>query len=82
MSTANLKSEFHKLIDEIKDETILESFFGAIKDLANRKQGIDIIDELSSKQQKRLMQSLAQKETDKTISNDQMKKEILQWLGK
>lgn len=82
MNTAKLKSEFHKLIDTIKDETILENFLEAIRDFTRRKQGVDIVDELTGKQKKRLMQSLEQSKTGKNISNGHMKKEIMQWLSK
>jgi len=83
MNTAKLKSDFHKLIDTIDNETILKSFMGAMSDYVSpAKSGIDIIDELTDKQQRRLKQSLEQGKTGKIITNEQMKKEIRQWLAK
>lgn len=82
MNTTKLRLEFHKLIDDIKDETILESFFSVINDLVKNNPKKDIIDELNLKQRKRLIQSLKQSKNGEVISHKQMKKDLVQWLTK
>ena len=78
----NIKTDFHKLIDKIENPDILENFYSAMNYYVNKKGSVDIIDELTEKQQKRLAASVKQAETGKTITNAQMKREIKQWLTK
>ena len=78
----NIKTDFHKLIDKIENPDILENFYSAMNYYVNKKWSVDIIDELTEKQQKRLAASVKQAETGKTITNAQMKREIKQWLTK
>lgn len=82
MNATKLKSDFHKLIDGIHDEDVLQSFFGALNDYVNTKMKTDIMDELTEKQKKRLKQSIVQSKTGKIFTNEQMKLDIRQWLAK
>jgi len=76
MNTIQLKSEFHKLIDTIEDNHILEEFYEILNGYKNQKKEIDIIDELTSIQQKRLKESIEQSKQWHTLSDNEMKKEI------
>jgi len=82
MTKDKLKSEFHKLIDNIDDERLLENFYYAISDYSKQNKSIDIIDELTEKQRARLMSSIEQVSESNTICNDKMKEEIKGWLSK
>jgi len=82
MDSAKIKTNFHKLIDKIDNPDILEIFFGAMSYYADKREAVDITDDLTSGQRKRLSASLRQAEAGKTITHKQMKREILQWLTK
>ncbi len=77
-----IKTDFHKLIDKIENPDILENFYSAMNYYVSKKENVDIIDELTEKQQKRLAASIKQAEKGKTITNAQMKREMKQWLTK
>ncbi|MEP7146476.1 MAG: hypothetical protein ABI792_05665 [bacterium] len=80
MSKEEIKSELHKLIDKIDDETLLETFYTALSDYDPNNRNTDIIDELSQKQENRLAESIHQVSEDDTINNDKMKDEISKWF--
>lgn len=82
MNSAKIKTDFHKLINKIDNSDILENFFRAMSYYAQKQGTIDILDELTEKQRKRLATSLRQADAGKTITHKQMKREILQWLAK
>jgi hypothetical protein len=48
----------------------------------NLQKPIDIIDELTYEQKKKLSASLKQENTGKTVTNEDMKTEMKQWLTK
>ncbi|MBK9404095.1 MAG: hypothetical protein IPN57_06140 [Ignavibacteria bacterium] len=60
MEKDKIKSEFHKLIDSIEDEKLLENFYDVISAYGNQNKDTDIIDELTEKQKARLMNSIEQ----------------------
>ncbi|MFL5754262.1 MAG: hypothetical protein ACJ76F_12695 [Bacteroidia bacterium] len=80
MNTIKLKSEFHKLIDEVNDNQLLQRFYDLFSSLNKKNKSLDIIDELSVKQQQRLEESIKQVRDGKTVSNDEMKNELRKWL--
>ena len=82
MEKEKLRSEFHKLIDKIDDEGLLENFYEAISNYSKQDRSVDIIDELSDKQKERLNQSIEQVSDRDTTDNDTMKEEIKKWLTK
>jgi hypothetical protein len=82
MTKEKLKSEFHKLIDNIEDKKLLENFYEAISEYSKKNNSVDIIHELTEKQRARLINSIGQVSEEDTISNDQMKSEIKKWLTK
>ncbi len=79
MSVQELKTEFHKLIDNFDDEKALNNFYEAILEYSKRDKSIDIIDELSEKQKQRLMNSIEQVREGKTMSHEKVKDEIRKW---
>ena len=77
---AKIKTNFHKLIDKIDNPDVLENFFRAMSHYVSKKDSVDIIDELTEKQKKRLLASIKQAEKGKTITDAEMKKESVGWL--
>ncbi|MBK7158041.1 MAG: hypothetical protein IPH77_05645 [Ignavibacteria bacterium] len=75
-----IKSEFHKLIDSIEDEKLLENFYDVISAYGNQNKDTDIIDELTEKQKARLMNSIEQVSESDTINNEIMNEQIRKWL--
>ena len=72
MEKDKIKSEFHKLIDSIEDEKLLENFYDVISAYGNQNKDTDIIDELTEKQKARLMNSIEQVSESDTINNEIM----------
>ena len=80
MEKDKIKSEFHKLIDSIEDEKLLEKFYKVISAYGNQNKDTDIIDELTEKQKTRLMNSVEQVSESDTINNEKMNEQIRKWL--
>ncbi|MEO8665736.1 MAG: hypothetical protein ABI462_09590 [Ignavibacteria bacterium] len=76
MTAQQIKSRFHKLIDKLEDETILNNIYQVILEYTKKVRSIDIIDELSEKQKQRLMNSIEQVKVGKTMSNDNVKMKL------
>lgn len=80
MSVIELKSEFHKLIDSIDDETHLQDLYDSVAfylgqdSMFPNENSPEMIDNLKT--------SLSQAKSGKTISTEQLKQEINQWLLK
>ena len=81
MEKDKIKSEFHKLIDSIEDEKLLENFYDVISAYGNQNKDTDIIDELTEKQKARLMNSIEQVSESDTINNEIMNEQIRKWLA-
>ena len=77
-----IKTNFHKLIDNTDNVDILESFFNAMSYYVAKKGKKDIVDELNNKQRKKLVASIKQAEKGNIITHKEMKSEIKQWLTK
>lgn len=82
MNTIKLKTEFLRLVDKVNDESILLSFVEALKDISSHQAKMDIIDNLTVAQKKRLKESLTQNQKGKILSHEQMKREVNKWIGK
>ncbi len=80
MEKDKIKSEFHKLIDSIEDDKLLENFYNVISAYGNQNKDTDIIDELTEKQKARLMKSVEQVSESDTINNEIMNEQIRKWL--
>ena len=79
MSTIELKSSLHHLIDQIQDERMLRNLYDCIADFALNN---DTQFQLSEEQLKRLQDSMSQIENGKLIENETVKHNVKQWLSK
>ncbi|TAF29060.1 MAG: hypothetical protein EAZ70_03070 [Runella slithyformis] len=79
MSSIELKSNFHQLIDTIQDERMLRDLYDCLVDFTidnNTKQP------LLSEQLARIQSSLEQIEKGQLIDNETIKQKVKQWLSK
>lgn len=79
MSTIELKSSFHHLIDQIQDERMLRNLYDCVADFALNN---DDQFQLSEVQLNRLKDSLLQIENGNLIDNDTVKQNVKHWLSK
>ena len=77
MYKSNVREEFHKLIDEFDDVNLLEEFYDMINNYHPQNKDLDIIDELSDTQRKRIKESLTQSKEGKVTPHHQVKKRFL-----
>ena len=83
MSNTVIKSNFHRLIDRVEDTDLLQHFYEALNLLQQHStHGQEISEELTIAQKSRLIMSLSQSASGKTISNQAMKEKLAQWLSK
>lgn len=80
MSVIELKTEFHKLIDSIDNEARLQDLYDSVAFYLG--QDSTFLDENSPEMIDNLKSSLSQAQTGRTISTEQLKQEINQWLSK
>jgi hypothetical protein len=80
MSVVELKSEFHKLIDSIENEARLQDLYDSVAFYLG--QDLTFSNENSPETISNLKSSLSQAKTGKTISTEQLKQEINQWLSR
>lgn len=80
MSAVELKSEFHKLIDSIDNETRLQDLYDSVAFYLGKD--LMFLDENSPEMINNIKSSLSQAKSGKTISTEQLKQEIGQWLSK
>jgi hypothetical protein len=80
MSVIELKSEFHKLIDSIDNESRLQDLYDSVAFYLGQDSALS--NENSPEMISNLKSSLSQAESGKTISTEQLKQEISQWLSK
>ncbi len=79
MSTAELKSNLHKLIDGIEDNSVLHAVYAILAKLTNRKE-VDFWDELTVDQQNEVLEGMKQIEEGKGIPHEQVMGKYRQWL--
>ena len=79
---AKLRNDFHRLIDDFSDVKILEQFYEIISDYQNHKIDFDILDELTKDQELRLNESIRQAKTGRTVSHNEVKGKVKDWLTK
>lgn len=80
MEAIRLKNDFHRLIDKFTDVKMLEQFYEVLSDYQNQKIEADIFDELTKPQQKRLKASAKQAQAGNTVSHEDVKGKIKDWL--
>ncbi len=80
MNTAELKKNFHLLIDSIENEKLLVDFYELVKKRSSSDEG-ELWNKLTSQEQDELLLTL--KECDdlqNTISNEEIEKKYRKWL--
>lgn len=80
MTTAEIKKQLHQYIDLLEDETQL-SMLNETAEVYLTSQG-DILDSLTPEQKQQLQHSIWQADNGHTISNEEVKKRVKQWLMK
>ena len=73
MSTTELKSSLHTLIDTINDSKTLNAIFTL---LSNKSKSVDFWDELSAEQKAEIDASIAEADRGELIPHEQVMKEI------
>ena len=76
-----LKATIYKKVDQLNDETFLQMVEEAVTAYSSASQK-DILDELTPDQQQRLQESIQQADKGKTISNDEVKQKVKEWLSR
>jgi hypothetical protein len=75
----SVKSKIYQMLDEIKDETILNQVMEDVAFYASKK---DITDDLAPEQIDQLNAAIKQADNNETISLDDFKKEMSEWKKK
>jgi predicted transcriptional regulator len=73
MSTTELKSTLHTLIDSINDSKTLNAIYTL---LSNKTKSVDFWDELSDEQKTEIEESIAEADRGELIPHEQVMKEI------
>ena len=80
MTTIELKSNFHNLIDNINDESILSKFYDLLSRAKDTKEGF-LWNKLSQKEQDELIQIERESSNPANlISNPEMQQKHKKWL--
>jgi len=74
-----VKSKIYKMLEEIKDENVLNQVMEDVAFYATKK---DIVDDLSPAQLKELDKAIEEADNKETISWDDFKKEMNEWKKK
>ena len=80
MSTPELKSELHQLIDSFEDEAALQRALDSL--LALKTEDSPLLDDPSPETLERLRRGVEQAERGQTVSNDQFWQELKQWRSR
>jgi hypothetical protein len=80
MSTAELRKNFHHLIDNIDNEQLLLGFYDLMKKMSGSKDG-ELWSKLSFEEQEELLQTFEESEHPyNLIDHEEMKKKHGKWL--
>lgn len=82
MDAIRIKKDFHSLIDGFNDIHLLKEFYEIISIYSQRKNNIDILDELSTIQKSRLTESIQQLENRDVLEHHEVKANLKKWLEK
>jgi len=78
----NIKDEFHKLIDDIEDETLVQSYYELFCHLTKRTEGT-LLHDLTNQEKTELILSYIESHNEENlVKHDQVIKEYSRWLGK
>jgi len=78
---AELKAKIHEQVEKLDDEIALQMLQEAVSAYSTPFQK-DILDELSSEQFQRLSESIRQANEGKTLTNDEVRQKVREWLSK
>jgi len=78
MTAIELKNELHQMIDNLKEDRLLDVY----DYLHTEHVDVDPIDELTETQQARLEESIEQAKNGQVISNEAFKQRFTKWLTK
>jgi len=67
MTSKEIKSSFHSLIDECKDLKLLEQFYDLLKNMQEKESGKDFWDELTDEQKSEIQMALDESEDESTL---------------
>ena len=81
MKSENIKSDLHKVIDDINDEELLEEIHYLIKSSVEGKSE-DLWDDLPQEVKDGITEGLAQADKGQTITNKQFKEKFNKWFSK
>ncbi len=82
MQLSEVKNQFHSLIDEIENPTLLESFFNLFK-ARIREPESSIWNTLSDAEQSEVLDAFQESEAESNLlSNDKVKLKYKKWLKK
>lgn len=80
MAVTTIKEEFHRLIDEIKDDGYLTDLFESVAGFARQKS--DVLENLSPAELQRLDDAFEQVKNGRAVSDTEMRKKYEKWLTK
>lgn len=76
-----IKTTIHEKVEQLEDETLLQMVEEAVTAYGNTPPK-DIVDELNSEQQQRLLESVKQADIGQIISHEEVKQKAKGWLSK
>lgn len=79
MSSMELKSKFHHLIEHIQDERMLRDLYDCVAMFSLQNDTQDILEQA---QIERLKSSLTQIKEETLIDNETIKRKVKQWITK
>jgi hypothetical protein len=80
MNTIELRKNFHLLIDNLENETLLNNFYDLMKSRYTAKDG-QLWNRLTTQEQEELLMTLEESNNpDYLINQDDMKKKHKKWL--
>lgn len=82
MSTANLKSEIHQLVDKVNNDFVLEDLYSELKKILQVSSS-GIWSTLTDDQKNEVLESLRESDDDAALlSNDEVMNRYKKWLTK
>lgn len=80
MDIGHVRSNFHQLIDQVEDETILSELYQMLLNYQQKKESGDFWDAMTDEQKQELEQALAESESEENlISHREVMKRARKW---
>ena len=80
MTTIEIKSNFHQLIDAIQDDRMLRDLYNCVRFAAATDFAVNHDTKMTESQVIRMKESLKQIENGQTVSHKQVQENLRQWL--